>query len=164
MSFIVHITFYSINGVTFSNYCKRFCCFLTNQAARFISRGIGCSYFSRNFLLSFLLWYDFEILVKSTWGGTFLCLASSASVWQKHFFCNWKLNIPSFIFLIWTGKICSVRNKCENLWGSAWWWHLKTLSTAVMTWRHKQVSVIRFLFCCSINFHCTCNVCGSFFI
>ena len=39
--------------------------FLINQTARFISRGIGRSYFSGNFLLSFLLWYDFKILVKS---------------------------------------------------------------------------------------------------
>ena len=30
--------------------------FLTNQAVRFTSRGISCSYFSGNFLLSFLLW------------------------------------------------------------------------------------------------------------
>ena len=29
--------------------------FLTNQAARFISHGIGRSYFSRSFLLSFFL-------------------------------------------------------------------------------------------------------------
>ena len=29
--------------------------FLTNQAAQFISRGIGCSYFSGNFLLSLTL-------------------------------------------------------------------------------------------------------------
>ena len=37
---------------------------LTNQAARFISRGIGRSYFSGNFLPSFLLWYGFKIFVK----------------------------------------------------------------------------------------------------
>ena len=76
---------------------------LTNQATRFISCGIGCSYFSRNFLLSFLLQYDFKILVKSSVGGTFLCLASFVNVWQFFFcfFLIWKLNILSFIFLIW---------------------------------------------------------------
>ena len=45
-------------------YWKVFCRFLTNQAVRFIC-GIGRSYFSGNFLLSFLLWYHFKILVKS---------------------------------------------------------------------------------------------------
>ena len=59
--------------------------FLTNQATQFISCGIGCSYFSRNFLLSFLLWHDFKILVKSREGGTFLCLASSAKCSVFHF-------------------------------------------------------------------------------
>ena len=38
--------------------------FLINQAARFISRGVGHSYFSGNCLPSFLLWYGFKILVK----------------------------------------------------------------------------------------------------
>ena len=75
---------------------------LTNQAARFISRGIGRSYFSRNFLLWFLTWYYFRILVKPRRGGTFLCLASSVNVLQKFFFFIWRLNIPAFIFLIWT--------------------------------------------------------------
>ena len=56
--------------------------FLTNQATRFISRGIGHFYFSGSFLLSFLLWYDFKILVKSRGGGTFLWLASSVNVRQ----------------------------------------------------------------------------------
>ena len=68
----------------------------------FISHGIGYSYFSGNFLLSFLLWYDSKILVKSRGGGTFLSLALSVNVWQKFFFFSWKLNISSFIFLIWT--------------------------------------------------------------
>ena len=54
-----------------------------NQTARFTSRGIGRSYFSGNFLLSFLLWYDFKILVKSRGRGTFLSLALSINVWQK---------------------------------------------------------------------------------
>ena len=57
--------------------------FLTNQAAQFISHGIGCSYFSQNLLLSFLLWYDFIIQVKSRGGKTFLCLALSVNIWQK---------------------------------------------------------------------------------
>ena len=75
--------------------------FLTNQAAWFISRGIGGSYFSRNFVLSFILWYDLKILVKSRGGGTFLCLGLSVNVWQKYFFSIWILNVQSFIFLIW---------------------------------------------------------------
>ena len=73
--------------------------FLTNQAARFISRGIGRSYFSGNFLLSFLLWYDFKILVKSRGGGTFLSLASSVNVWQKQFFFQLKAEYLAFHFL-----------------------------------------------------------------
>ena len=60
--------------------------FLTNEAARFISHGIGRFYFSGNLLLTFLLWYDLKILVKSREGGTFLCLASSVNVKQKEFF------------------------------------------------------------------------------
>ena len=60
--------------------------FLTNQAVQFISCGIGCSCFSGNFLLSFLLWYDFKILIKSRGGGTFLCLVSSVNVQQKELF------------------------------------------------------------------------------
>ena len=71
---------------------KKFCMSLLksvlpfNQAAWFISHGIGCSYFSRNFLLSFLLWYDFKILVKSRQGGTFLCLALSVNIQQMYHF------------------------------------------------------------------------------
>ena len=60
--------------------------FLTNQAARFTSRGIGHSYFSGNFFLLFLLWYNFKILVKSMGGGTFLNLAPSVTDWQAQFF------------------------------------------------------------------------------
>ena len=60
--------------------------FLTNKIVRFISCGIDRSYFSGNFLLSFFLWYNFKILVESRDGGIFLCLASSANVWQKFFF------------------------------------------------------------------------------
>ena len=58
---------------------------LTNQAEGFISRGIDCSYSSRNFLLSFLLCHDCKVLVKSKGGGTFLCLASSVN-FQQNFF------------------------------------------------------------------------------
>ena len=76
--------------------------FLTNQATWFISCVIGHSYFSRNFLLSFLLWYDFKIQVESRGGATFLCLASSVNVLRSNFSFNWKLNISSFIFLIWS--------------------------------------------------------------
>ena len=78
--------------------------FLNNQAASFISCGIGRSYFCENFCLSFILWYDLKILVKSMERRTFLCLASSINVRQKFFF-NWKLHLPSFILLIWTEKI-----------------------------------------------------------
>ena len=72
---------------------------LTNQAARFISRGIGRSYFSRNFLLWFLTWYFFRILVKPRRGGTFLCLASSVNVLQKYFCFHLKAKYPAFHFL-----------------------------------------------------------------
>ena len=44
------------------NFCvsllKSVLTFLTNQAAQFLSRGIGHCNFFRNFLLSFLSWYD----------------------------------------------------------------------------------------------------------
>ena len=73
--------------------------FLTNQAVRFILCGIGHSYFSGNFLLSFLLWYDFKILVKSRGGGTFLYLASSVNIQQKQFFFQLKAKYPIFHFL-----------------------------------------------------------------
>ena len=75
--------------------------FSTNQAVQFISHGVSCSYFSGDFLLPFLLWYDFKILVKSRGGGTFLCLAPSVNIRRSNLFFNWKLNIPFFIFLIW---------------------------------------------------------------
>ena len=45
---------------------------LTNQAARFISHGIGCSYFSRNFLLSILLWYDLRFYSNQGRGHIFM--------------------------------------------------------------------------------------------
>ena len=72
---------------------------LTNQAARFISRGIGRSYFSRNFLLWFLTWYFFRILVKPKRWGTFLCLTSSVNVQQKYFCFHLKAKYPAFHFL-----------------------------------------------------------------
>ena len=78
--------------------------FLNNQAASFISCGIGRSYFCENFSLSFILWYDLKILLKSRERRTFLCLASSVNVRQKFFF-NWKLYIPSFILFIRTEKV-----------------------------------------------------------
>ena len=40
------------------------------------------SYFSGNFLLSFLLWYDTKILVKLRGGGTLLSLALSVNAWE----------------------------------------------------------------------------------
>ena len=58
----------------------------TNQAERFISRGIGCSYFCRNLLLSFLSWHGFKVLVKLREGGTFFCLSSSVNFQQKWLF------------------------------------------------------------------------------
>ena len=83
-------------------YWKAICRFWPIKLPWFVSRCIVCSYFYRNILLSLLLWYDFKILVKSRGGGTFLCLTSSVNVWQEKFFVIWKLNILSFIFLIWT--------------------------------------------------------------
>ena len=59
------------------------------------------SYFSGNFLLSFLLWYDFKILVKSRGGGTFLSLASSVLFGRSifFFFFQFKAKYPVFHFL-----------------------------------------------------------------
>ena len=48
--------------------------------SRFISHGIGCSYFSGDFLIiPFMVYMALKILVRSRGGGTFLCLASSVS-------------------------------------------------------------------------------------
>ena len=82
--------------------------FLTNKIVRFISCGISRFYFSGNFLLSFLLWYNFKILVKSRDGGIFSCLASSANVWQKFFFFQLKAKYPVFHFLDLNGAISNL--------------------------------------------------------
>ena len=87
--------------------------FLTNQAAQFTSCGIGCSYFSWNFPLSLLLWYDFKILVKSMAGGTFLSLASTGNVQQQSF------KYAVFYFLDLEGAILNliwlkINKKCQN--------------------------------------------------
>ena len=79
--------------------------FFTNQTMQFISHGIGCSYFSQNLLLSFLLWYGFKIQVKLRGGDIFFYLALSVNIRQKYFFFfNWKLNVLSCIVLIWPEK------------------------------------------------------------
>ena len=92
-----------ITSCQLRNFLREFSekCFavLTNQAAQFISRGIGRSYFSRNFLLWFLTWYFFRILVKPRRGSTFLCLASSVNVLQKYFCFHLKAKYPAFHFL-----------------------------------------------------------------
>ena len=78
------------------------------SAAQFISCGIGCSYFSGSFLLSFLfLWYDFQILVKSRGGGTFLSLASSVNV-RNLFFFQLKTEYLVFHFLDLNGTILNL--------------------------------------------------------
>ena len=74
--------------------------FLTNQSARFISCGIGHSYFLGNFQPSILLWYDFKIDVKSRRGGTFLCQALSVNIWKTCFFSYFKFQSKS-------GRICT---------------------------------------------------------
>ena len=75
---------------------------------QFISCGIGCSYFSQNLLLSFLLWYDFKIQIKSRGGGTFLCLALSVNVRQQSFFFKLKAKCPIFNFLDLFGTILNL--------------------------------------------------------
>ena len=97
------------------------CFAVFNQSNHVIYLTCYRSLFSRDFLLSFLLWYHFKILVKSRGGGTtFLCLASSVNIWLKYFFFNWKLNILSFIFLIWMEQFWiwfsqKSTKKCQNL-------------------------------------------------
>ena len=92
--------------------------FLTNQAARFISHGMVRSYFSGNSLLSFLLWYDFKILVKSRGGGTFLCLASPVNIQHLSLiFFQLKAKYPIVHFL--DGTILNliywkINKKCWN--------------------------------------------------
>ena len=70
--------------------------FLTNQATQYRSCGIGRSYFSQNLLLSFLLWYDFKIQVKSRGGGLALSVNVLAEV---IFFFKLKAKCPVFHFL-----------------------------------------------------------------
>ena len=89
--------------------------FLTNQTAQFISHGISRCYFHGNFLLSFLLWYDFKILVKSRGGGTFLCLASSVNVRPNYFFFHLRAKYPVFIFLIWMEQFWFSRKLTKNI-------------------------------------------------
>ena len=57
------------------------------------------------FFLSFFLRYDFKILVKS-WGRGYIFKSSIVilTFGRSNFFFKWKLNISSFIFLIWTEK------------------------------------------------------------
>ena len=81
--------------------------FLTIQAVRFISCGMGRSYFSGNFL-SFVLWYDFKIPVKSRGGGTFLSLASSVNIWQKYCCFQVKAEYLFFHFLDLDGTILNL--------------------------------------------------------
>ena len=69
--------------------------FLTNQSARFISCGIGRSYFLGNFQLSILLWFDFKIHFKSRRGDTFLCQAFSVNIRQRCFFSYFKFQSKS---------------------------------------------------------------------
>ena len=93
----------SISVLLDTRLLKSVLTFLTNQTAWFISRGIGCSYFSGNLRRSFLLWHDVKILAESRRGGTFLSLALSAIVQQKCFF-NRTLIVQSFTFWIWIEK------------------------------------------------------------
>ena len=71
--------------------------FLTNQTARFISYGIGHSYFSQNLLLSFLLWYDFKIQIKLRGGG--YIFMSSIMLWSVLFKLEWKIINSAFVIL-----------------------------------------------------------------
>ena len=75
--------------------------FLTNQAAWFISRGIDQSYFSQNLLLSFILWYNSRFKLNRGEGVHFYVSHRLLTFDRSNFFFNWKLNISSFIFLIW---------------------------------------------------------------
>ena len=119
---------------------------------RFISHGIGCSYFSGDFLIiPFMVYMALKILVRSRGGGAFLCLALSVNV--RQFFLIWKLNILSFIFLIWMEqfwiwfsrklkahwqiskewcfeKYCSCDQVCQvsALWGAPWRSYLENLT------------------------------------
>ena len=68
---------------------------LTNQAARLISCGILCSHFSGTLLLSFLLGYDFGILVKSR-GGVH---SNVTSVSIQFGFFKWNAKCPVYHFL-----------------------------------------------------------------
>ena len=63
-----------------------------------ISHGISRCYFRGNFLLSFLLWHDLKVLVKSRGGGTFLWLALSVNVWPNYFLFHLRAKYPVFSF------------------------------------------------------------------
>ena len=73
--------------------------FLANQAARFISRGIRCSYFSGNFILSFLLWYYFNILFKSSGAGYMFKSSIVCKRLTEVVFFQLKAKYPVFHFL-----------------------------------------------------------------
>ena len=85
------------------------CFAVFNQSNHMIYLTCYRSLFSRDFLLSFLLWYHFKILVKSRGGGTtFLCLASSVNIWLKYFFFQLKAKYPVFHFLDLDGTILNL--------------------------------------------------------
>ena len=69
---------------------------------------ISESYFWGDFPLSFLLLYDFMILLKSRGGGTFLCLVLSVNIRQKKFFLKLKTEYPVFCFLDLDGTILNL--------------------------------------------------------
>ena len=107
------------NKTFFCKFTENILAFLTNQVSRFFSCGIVFSYFSENLLLSFLLWHDFKITSKSRGRGALSCMATLVNVKQKKP-VNWKLNVRSFIFWIWTVESClclylKVSRKCQNL-------------------------------------------------
>ena len=81
---------------------KYFAIFDQSRCAICISHDIACSYFLENLLVSFFLWYDFKVLVELKGEGTFLpSIFMSVKHSAELIFLKWKLNILSFIFLIW---------------------------------------------------------------
>ena len=78
--------------------------FLTNQATQFISRGISCSYYSGNFLPSFLLWYD-RRFQSSQWERVQFYFQHCLLTFGRSNFFQLKAKYPIFHFLDLYGTI-----------------------------------------------------------
>ena len=95
-------TFYSVKIVFCSSFTEK-CFAIFDQSNHMIYlMWYWLLPFFRKFssIIPFTVWLQDSSQIKRR--GTFLCLGSCVNVRQQYFFFNWKLNITSFIFMIWT--------------------------------------------------------------